>query len=297
MKRKKVVKKKDSKSKKKVVRKKPIKKTVVKKKEQVVNEKVVKTDAVKENVVKIINPKTKIKNRDLVRISTGIKNLDAITEKGFKDNSINLVIGGSGSGKSILSMQFLMEGLRKGEHCMYISFEEEKDNFFSNMKKLGWDLYDLEKKGKFSFLNYSPKKVQTMLEEGGGIIESLVLRKKITRIAIDSINSFLLLFEEEVKQREFILMLFNLLRGWNCATILTYEENPMKEHLLSSKILEFEVDSTILLYFLREKSERKRYLEVLKMRGTDHSRKIHPFTIGKNGIDLSRRNFSGKLNL
>ncbi len=279
-----------------------VKKKIVKKKKQVVKKKSVKVKPVKKNVfkkkvVKSFVSKKKVKNNDLVRISTGIKNLDAITEKGFKSNSINLVIGGSGAGKSILSMQFLIEGLKNDEHCMYISFEEEKKNFFSNMKKIGWDLYDLEKKGKFTFLNYSPKKVQTMLEEGGGIIESLVLRKKITRIVIDSINSFLLLFEEEVKQREFILMLFNLLKGWNCATIITYEDDPVNKHLSSSKILEFEVDSTILLYFLREKSERKRYLEVLKMRGTNHSRKVHPFTIGKNGIDLSKRTFSGKLKL
>jgi len=63
------------------------------------------------------------------RISSGIKNLDELTEGGFETKSSNLIIGKSGSGKSIFAMQFLIEGLRRGENVLYVSLEEKKMNF------------------------------------------------------------------------------------------------------------------------------------------------------------------------
>ena len=204
-------------------------------------------------------------------------------------------MGEAGTAKSILAMQFLIEGTRKGEPCLYISFEESKNEFYNNMMKLGWDLDKLEKKGKFFFLKYSPGKVKSMLEEGGGLIENLVLREKISRIVIDSITSFMLLFKEEIEKRESILLLFSLLRKWNVTSILTYVGNPVKKSGSTPNILEFESDSIILLYLFREKRERNRYLEIFKMRGTGHSKKIYQFEI-KKGIDLSNKALIGEIN-
>lgn len=222
------------------------------------------------------------------RVSTGIKNFDGVIEGGFEKNSTNLLVGGSGSGKTIFGAQFLIEGIKKGEKGLYITFEEKKEDFYTNMKDFGWDLEKLEKESKFIFLEYTPEKVKTMLEEGGGSIESIVLKEKISRIVIDSITSFELLFEEDIKKREAALELFNMLSKWNCTVLLTYEENPVWDKKVSSGTLEFEADSIILLYFVRTGKERKRYVEVLKMRGTKHSLEVYPFTIEKQGIVVSK---------
>src|SRR3989344_1229771 len=79
------------------------------------------------------------------RIKTGIENLDNLVEGGFEKNSTNLLVGGSGSGKTILAIQFLMEGMKHGEKALYVTFEEKKDEFFRNMLKLGLDLNYYEK--------------------------------------------------------------------------------------------------------------------------------------------------------
>ena len=221
-----------------------------------------------------------------IRISTGIKNLDKVTEGGFEKNSVNLVVGGSGAGKTILAMQFLIEGIKEGENCLYVTFEEKKGEFFKNMLDFGWDLEKFEKEGKFVFLEYSPEKVRTMLEEGGGMIENTILKNKINRIVIDSITSFELLFEDELEKREAALSLFNMLRKWNCTSLLTYEEDRMDKKA-ASRILEFESDSIVIIYFLRCGKERERYLEILKMRGTKHSRKIYPLSIDKKGVIMT----------
>lgn len=230
------------------------------------------------------------------RVSLGLPNLDKFMQGGLKKNSINLLVGSSGSGKSILATQFLVEGVKKGENCLYITFEEKKPIFFSNMEEFGWNLEKLEKTGKFTFVEYTPEKVKTMLEEGGGIIENIVLEKKVTRIVIDSITSFELLFEKDIKKRTAALSLFNLLRKWNITSILTYQSNPLDEYKPSSKTLEFESDSIIILYFTRVKEEktRKRFIEILKMRGTDHSKEIYPLIIGKK-IEVGGAAFEGEL--
>ena len=220
------------------------------------------------------------------RVKTGIPNFDTLIEGGFEGNSTNLVVGDSGSGKSIFATQFLIEGMKKGEKCLYVTFEEKKQQFYSNMLEFGWDLEVYEKKGLFTFLEYTPSKVKTMLEEGGGAIESLVLSQKISRIVIDSITSFALLFEDELSKREAAFSLFNMIKKWSCTSLLTSEE-PIGSGG-ATKSIEFESDSIILLYFIRKKEQRQRYLEVLKMRGTKHSKRVYDFSIDKHGISVDK---------
>lgn len=223
------------------------------------------------------------------KVKTGIVNFDKMIGGGFERLSTNIIVGGSGSGKTIFSTQCLVEGLKMGETCLYVTFEEKKEQFYENMKKFGWDLEFYEKKGKFIFLEYSPIKVKTMLEEGGGSIETTILEKRVSRIVIDSITSFGLLFEDELSKREAALDLFNMIKRWNCTSFLTVEEEPKEDKKTgTSKSLEFESDSIILLYFIRQSKERQRFIEVLKMRGTNHSRKIYDFDISKKGILISK---------
>jgi len=229
------------------------------------------------------------------RVSTGIPNFDRLIKGGYEKNSKNLIVGGSGSGKSIFAVQFLVEGMKNNEKCLYITFEEKKESFYSNMLDFGWDLKKYERAGLFTFLEYTPIKVKNMLEEGGGAIENIVLNKKINRIVFDSITSFELLFEGELSKREAAISLFNIINKWNCTSLLTLEEDPFyifmdtKDSKLTSRAIEFESDSITLLYFIRTKFHREHFLEVLKMRGTDHSTDMYKFEIGRKGISLSKK--------
>ena len=245
-----------------------------------------KMNKVKRKVIGNVAEKKSNKNR-IERVPTYIPGFDRLIEGGFEKDSTNLLVGDSGSGKSIFSTQFLIGGIKKGEKCLYVTFEEKKDQFYMNMKKFGWDLESYEKKGLFNFLEYTPAKVKTMLEEGGGEIERIILGKKVTRLVIDSITSFALLFEDELSKREAALSLFGMLGGWDRTSLLTLEENPMKG-TLSPKVLEFEADSILAVYFIRDEKERKRFIEVLKMRGTDHSTSVYSFDMGRSGIIIGK---------
>lgn len=247
---------------------------------------VVKRKVKKSNVKK--NP---IKSEH-ARVPMGIPHFDALIGGGFDKDSTNLLVGSSGSGKTIFAVQFLVEGMRRGEKCLFITFEEKKKQFYENMNVVGFDLAAFEKKGLFTFLEYSPGKVKTMLEEGGGSIESIILGEKISRIVIDSITSFALLFENEFLKREAALSLFSMIRNWRCTALLTIEDDPLAGADFTSRTLEFEADSIIILYFIRRKSERERYVEIIKMRGTKHSSKLYEFSIGKHGVVIDSRPMS-----
>jgi circadian clock protein KaiC len=234
-------------------------------------------------------PKREKKNFKINRIRSGIPGFDNLIEKGFIENSVNLVVGTSGSGKTIFTTQFLIEGIKNNENALYITFEEKREEFYSNMREFGWDLEKYEKEGKFVFLEYNPEKVRSMLDEGGGAIENIVIKSKIKRIVLDSVTAFALLFEDELKRREQALALFDIIRKWGCTSLLTLQENPLERKGGPSSSLEFEADGIILVYFVIEGQKRKRLLEVLKMRGTNHSTELHELKITSKGIVLGKK--------
>ncbi len=258
-----------------------------------VNTKVINLDKMlnlkKNKKTKKINHSKSVEQK---KVQVGIPNLDKLIEGGFEKNSANVIVGSSGSGKTIFATQFLIEGMKHGEKCLYVTFEEKKEQFYKHMLEFGWDLAEYERKKLLTFLEYSPSKVKTMLEEGGGTIESTIIKQGITRIVIDSITSFALLFEKELERREAAVMLFGMISGWNCTSLLTLEEDPLTEREPTAKPIEFESDSMLLIYYIQERGERRRYLEIIKMRGVKHSKRVHMFEIGPHGITVSLKKIS-----
>ena len=230
--------------------------------------------------------KRKESHKKTDRIHTHISGLDPLIGGGFKRSSINLVVGGAGSGKTIFALQFLVSGIvNDNETGIYITFEEKKNEIYENMSAFGWDLDKLEKQGRLIFLEYSPEQVRKMLLEGGGLIENIISKHNVKRLVIDSITSFTLLYKDELAKKEAALSLFGLIRDWNCTALLTEEITDFEKSEKGG--LEFEVDSIVILYHKREKGIRKRAIEVLKMRGTTHGGKTLSLDITPRGIIIN----------
>jgi circadian clock protein KaiC len=227
----------------------------------------------------------KTDKENVERISTGIPKLDGLLSGGFKRKTINLVAGGPGSGKTIVAIQFLLEGIKHGETGIYITFEEKKKKFYEDCLGFGWDLEKYEKDKKFMFLEYTPEQVKKILTEGGGIIETVIEKLKAQRIVIDSITSFTLLYEDSLAKKEAALALFELIDKWDCTAILTSQDESRDGNTISAA-LEFEVDGIIILYHYKDKGIRKRALEILKMRGTKIPDKTFALEITREGIKI-----------
>ncbi|MBS3165603.1 hypothetical protein J4444_00630 [Candidatus Woesearchaeota archaeon] len=217
------------------------------------------------------------------RLKSGIINLDPLIKGGFKEGSVTLVIGGAGSGKTIFGMQYLVEGLQNGEAGLYLTFEEKKGKLYEDMNVFGWNLQKYENEGSFHLLEYSPEQVKSLIEEGGGTIEQLVSKAKIRRVVIDSITSFVLLYQDELLRKEAGLALFELINKWGCTALLT-SQGAYKQDELQGVSLEFEADNIIILNHLKRNGDRIRSIEVLKMRGTNHTNKTPLFEITSKGV-------------
>ncbi len=221
--------------------------------------------------------------KEVKRVSSGIPGFDKLVQGGFKEKSINLVIGGPGSGKTIFAMMFLVEGFKKGEPGIYVTFEEKKEKMYEDMKSFGWDIEKYEKEGLFSYLEYTPEQVKKVLIEGGGTIDSIVTKMKAQRMVIDSVTSFALLYKEELAKKEAALALFQMIDKWGCTAVLTSQDTSMHGAEISTA-LEFEVDSIVILYHEKKKGVRKRALEILKMRGTKVPNETYGLRIDGNGL-------------
>ncbi|MAG73854.1 hypothetical protein CL620_06045 [archaeon] len=182
-------------------------------------------------------------------------------------------------------MQYLMQGLKEGETCLYLTFEEKKEKLYDDLASFKWDFPKYEAAKKFFYLEYSPEQVKSLIQEGGGTIDQTIKKQKITRLVIDSVTSFSLLYQDELSRKEAALALFDLINKWGCTAVLTAQATRSTNSMNGSS-LEFEADSIVHLYHLRSKGKRTRALEVVKMRGTKHADKTMKMEIGSGGISI-----------
>jgi len=224
---------------------------------------------------------------DMVRVKSGIPGLDEMIEGGFEERSVVMVAGGPGTGKSTVAMQFIYNGIMEsGENGLFISFEEKKEEVFKHMMRYGWDLDTLEKEKKLLFLEYPPHEVERFINEGG-IIEDMINEYNVKRVAIDSITSFLLLYREEYKRRQAFIKTMDALENWDCTTLLTSEGELVMESEIRTRFgIEFLADALIALHTIRRGDTVEIGLEIVKMRGTAHKRKLSPLKFTENGIKV-----------
>ncbi|MEM5878878.1 MAG: ATPase domain-containing protein [Candidatus Aenigmatarchaeota archaeon] len=208
------------------------------------------------------------------RTPSGIKGLDALLKGGFPKGSTILVSGSPGSGKTILSLQFLVNGvLEKKEKGVYISLEEnvERIKKYINLT-FGWPLEKLEKEGKLLLI----KSDIYDFEKFKNLIENNVEKVGAERIVIDPITVISLFFERPLEIRRSLLELDKLLKKLNCTALLTCEIPEGSNSISSFGIEEFTSDGIILLSY---SSGYPRGITIRKMRATDHDTDSHPFEI------------------
>ena len=212
-------------------------------------------------------------------ISSGIEGLDEIIGGGFPRGSIIILAGNPGTGKTIFSAQFLYHGCTKyGENGIYVSFAEEKEKFFEEMKNFNFDFEKLEKEGHFFFLDMVTTKeeaISTIMET----ITSKINEIKAKRLVIDSFSAMVQAFKEPHCARILLhTILSKITRSIGCTTILIVEI-PYGETKIGLGIEEFVADGIIVLKRSIFNDRILRELEIYKMRGIPISESQVIFTL------------------
>jgi circadian clock protein KaiC len=229
-----------------------------------------------------------VKDHDETRAKSGIKGFDELIEGGFERESIILVVGSAGTGKTILGLQFLHQGAKEfNESGVFISFEEEKEQIYKHAKQFGWDFENLEQKNQFRLIQIKPHQMDKVIEEGGGQVRDALAEVGAKRVVVDSITSYEFLFTDDYKRREKILEFFNLLKKWGLTAMIICEELPSQVEREQGN-LSFISDAVLSMYYQHdeEKGIRIHSLEVLKMRGTRHTNKLCAISFESDGIHI-----------
>ena len=187
-----------------------------------------------------------------------------------------------------MCMQWLVDGIKRGENGIYITFEEDDKALLDYLNCFGWDLHTLIAEHKLAILHYTPQQVEHVLEAGGGIIRDTVEAINAKRIVIDSLTAFSLLHETEIEQRRAVLSLFDNLRKWDITSFVTsqFEESPNHP---DSSMLVYETDAVIIIYSFLKSNKRVHGIEVFKVRGSNHSPLTYPLHITNKGVSIDAR--------
>lgn len=216
------------------------------------------------------------------RVSTGLVLLDKMIRGGAFKNSTTLIVGSTGTGKSLLGVHFIMQGLRKGENCLYMSFEESQKQIMRNALGFGWGLQEFLDNGQLSLrCTYANKKY---LEEHLLEIKSIVEAKKITRCVIDSLSAI-----SDVFLPEEFLSFANRLNGYlKTAGVTSYFTSAAATFIgtssLTEKSLSTMTDSIIMLRLVEVDGELQKVINVVKLRGSSHDKSLRKYDITNHGV-------------
>jgi len=214
---------------------------------------------------------------------------------GFFRDSIILVSGPTGNGKTLLATQFMHGGVQQGERSLLFAFEESREQLFRNATGWGIDFEKYEKEGLLRVVCDYPE--VTSLEDHLIRIKTEMETFKPNRVAIDSLSA-LERISTDRGFREFVIAITSYIKHHEIAGLFTATTPTlMGGTSVTESHISTITDSIILLRYVEMYGEMRRGLTVLKMRGSIHEKDIREFTIDGEGMHLGKpfRNIIGIL--
>jgi circadian clock protein KaiC len=227
----------------------------------------------------------------LPKTPTGIAGLDEITGGGLPKGRTSLVTGGAGSGKTLFSMEFLVNGARQyNEPGVFMAFEENAEELAQNVASLGFDLKKLVKEKKL--LIDAVRVERSEIEEAGAYdLEGLFIRLGhaidsigAKRVVLDTIEVLFGALPNQAVLRAELQRLFRWLKSKGVTAIVTGERG--NDTMTRFGLEEYVADCVIVLDHRMTEQVSTRRLRIVKYRGSLHGTNEYPFLIGRDGISV-----------
>lgn len=225
---------------------------------------------------------------------TGITGLDEITGGGLPRGRTTLLVGGSGSGKTILALQFLVHGAQRcDEPGIFVAFEETPARIVANAETFGWNLPELQQ-GKLYFMDAQPAPdlVQSGEFDLSGMLAALGAKAdelSAKRIVFDALDIVLALLPDPAAQRREIYRLHAWLLARELTGIVTLKADSDESGSIRQpfSFMQFMVDCAVILNHSVVLGVSQRNLRVQKYRGSSFDENESPFLIGRGGFEVA----------
>jgi circadian clock protein KaiC len=243
---------------------------------------------------KLMNPSRSVSSSP-TKAATGITGLDEITGGGLPRSRTTLLVGGPGSGKTILSLQFLVHGAQRcNEPGIFVAFEEASKRIVANAESFGWDLPKLQR-NKLFFLDAQPSAdlVQSGNFDLSGMLAALqakTTQMKARRIVFDALDIVLALLPDDAARRREIYRLHEWLLERGLTGLITAKAGTDGTSSISEQqfgFMQFMVDCAVILNHGVVQGVSQRNLRVQKYRGSAFDENESPFLIGSGGIQVA----------
>ena len=229
--------------------------------------------------------------QNLLKTLTGIKGLDEITDGGLPQGRPTLICGGTGCGKTLLAMEFLVRGATQfNEPGVFMSFEEKAEELTKNFFSLGFDLNELIDQNRLiiDHVHLEPSEIE---EAGDYDLEGLLIRIGYAihslgakRVVLDTIEALFSGFSNEAILRSELRRLFRFLKDQGVTAIITGEQGDRT--FTRFGLEEYVADCVIFLNHTVSQQIATRRMRIVKYRGSAHGTNEYPFLIDQQGFSV-----------
>lgn len=220
-------------------------------------------------------------------LSTGVAGLDDVLAGGFTRGRLYLLEGTPGTGKTTLALQFLLDGVARGEKGLYVTLSESADELGAAAASHGWSLDGIEIYELVNELGLDPDSEQSVLHpsevELGETVREVIERVDALgpdRVVFDSLSELRLLAQNPLRYRRQILALKQMFAARECTVILLDDgTSDVQLHSIAHGVIRLEKSA-------REFGTERRRLNILKMRGLRFRGGFHDFTLDTGGVEI-----------
>jgi circadian clock protein KaiC len=219
-----------------------------------------------------------------MRVTTGNAQLDDMCGGGFYRDSVIIVSGPTGVGKTLTATQFVAAGVARGERGLLFSFEESRDQLIRNASSWGFDLPNMERSGNLHIICDYPE--MASLEDHFVSMKQAIEQHRPDRLTVDNLSAL-----ERVASprglRDFIIGMTSFVKQREITSLFTSTTRTL---VGGSTITESHIstiaDTIVVLRYSEFAGKMGRAITLLKMRGSRHDARIHEFSITDQGMQV-----------
>ncbi len=239
--------------------------------------------------------RTEAKQTD--RLQTGVAGLDSMLLGGIPQNKQVLIAGSPGVGKTLLSFQMLYNCAKAGIPALYITLEEDSADLLKNAKEAFEDFPDIDSllgngmlkiigQGSLPVFLSKGQNANSVLEQMETQMDSIIKNAKPKLVCVDSLSLIKVSFPGEFEYRNALTHLVMDFRRSGITGLFITEMKSSERTALVFEQEFFIFDGILTLYESTKETGRELYMEIVKMRGTKHSRKLAPYDITGSGFKI-----------